>query len=102
MVCADIILNVLIAALHIFTSAVMNAEIYRYEVLGPHFQLFRGIIGNNFLLMDNNAYPHHTALLTDKCEDKGIQRMEWPAYFQDGRTCVRSARTSTCITATPT
>ena len=82
MVWAGIILNGR-TDLHIFTSATMNAVMYRDEVLDPYVKLFRGAIGNDFLLMDDNARPHRAALVTDYLEDEGIQRMEWPAYSPD-------------------
>lgn len=46
--------------LHIFTYVVMNAEIYRNAVLYTFVKLFRNIISDNFLLMDDNA--HRTVL----------------------------------------
>ena len=61
MVWAGIILNGHTDLL-IFTSATGNAKIYRDEVLDPHVKLFRGKIGNNFLLMDDNARPLRAAL----------------------------------------
>lgn len=34
----------------------MNAEIYRDEIVDSHIKLFRGAIGNNFNLMDDNEH----------------------------------------------
>lgn len=81
MVWAAIILNGR-TDLHIFTSATVN-EIYRDEALDPHVKLFRGAIGNNFLLIHDNARPHRAALVTDYLEGEGIKHMEWPAYSID-------------------
>lgn len=82
MVWAGIILNGR-TDLHIFSTATMNAEIYRDEVLDPHVKLFRGAVGDNFLLMDDNARPHRADLVNEYLETEGIQRMEWPAYSPD-------------------
>lgn len=53
----------------------MNIEIKRDEVLDSHVKLLRGAIGNSFLLMNDNAHPHHAAQVTDYLEDKEIQKL---------------------------
>lgn len=46
---------------YIFTSATVIAEIYIDEVFDPHVKLFRDLICNNFLLMDDNARTHRVS-----------------------------------------
>lgn len=69
--------------LHISTISTLNANILRDEVFATYGKLFRGEIGNNLLLMDDNIRPHHAALMTDNHEREKIQRMEFPAYSPD-------------------
>lgn len=52
----------------------------KYEVLDPHIKLFKVSIGNNFLLMNDNALPHHAAQVTDYLEKEEFQWMHWNAY----------------------
>lgn len=69
--------------LHIFTSATMKSEIYKYVVLYPYIKLFRGEIGNNSLLMDDKAIPQRTEIATDYLGGDKIQRMECIGYLMD-------------------
>lgn len=65
--------------LHILTSATEKSEIYRDEVVNPHS---RFSIGNNFILIDDNARPHHASLATNYLESEGpVNEMTRPAYF---------------------
>ncbi|GFW91995.1 uncharacterized protein TNCV_2152751 [Trichonephila clavipes] len=49
---------------HVFGISIVTAERYRDEVLGP-FRLFRGAVGPDFLLMDDNARLHGTHMSTN-------------------------------------
>ena len=37
-------------------------------------------IGPTFVLMDDNARPHRTAIVDDYLESEGSAHMAWPAY----------------------
>lgn len=65
------------------TSATVIAEIYIDEVFDPHVKLFRDIICNNFLLMDDNARSHRVTLVTDYLLGQGKQQMELFVYSLD-------------------
>ncbi|GFT95340.1 transposable element Tc3 transposase [Trichonephila clavipes] len=43
-------------------SVTMTGHIYRDGILEQHVQLFRGAMGAEFLLMDDNARPHRETL----------------------------------------
>ncbi|GFW43649.1 transposable element Tcb2 transposase [Trichonephila clavipes] len=40
-------------------------------------------IGNDFILMDDNARPHRARIVEEYLEDLGLERMEWPARSPD-------------------
>ncbi|GBM02882.1 hypothetical protein AVEN_52054-1 [Araneus ventricosus] len=42
-----------------------------------------GVIGNDFILMDDNARPHRAVVVEDYLEGHGLERMEWPAQSPD-------------------
>ncbi|GFX82476.1 transposable element Tcb2 transposase [Trichonephila clavipes] len=64
-------------------SVTMTGHIYRDVILEQHGRLFRGAMGDEFLLMDDNARPHR-ANIEDEClQSEDITRMDWPAYSPD-------------------
>lgn len=58
-----------------------NVDIQRYveEVLQDHVVPFAPFIGDNFLLIHNNAHAHTARLTTEYRNKVGIQRLPWPA-----------------------
>ncbi|GFX87648.1 transposable element Tcb2 transposase [Trichonephila clavipes] len=56
---------------------------YCEEVLLPHVRLFRGVIGPDFIFMDDNVRPHLTLAVEELLESKDITRMDWLAYSSD-------------------
>ena len=58
----------------------------RDEILDPIARPFAGAIGNNFILMQDNARPHTARLTVDYLYHEGIEVMDWPV-----RTCVEAA-----------
>ncbi|GFV22133.1 transposable element Tcb2 transposase [Trichonephila clavipes] len=64
-------------------SVTMTGHIYRDVILEPHVRLFRGTIGAEFLLMDDNDRPHHANMVDECLQSKVITRMDWPAYSPD-------------------
>ena len=44
---------------------------------------FAGAIGNNFILMQDNARPHTARLTMDYLYHEGIEVMDWPARSPD-------------------
>ncbi|GFY28427.1 transposable element Tcb1 transposase [Trichonephila clavipes] len=53
------------------------------EVLLPHVRLFRGVVGDKFVFMDDNATCHRTLAVQDCLDSEGIQRLVWPARSPD-------------------
>ncbi|GFU06041.1 hypothetical protein NPIL_164561 [Nephila pilipes] len=66
----------------------------RFKVLDPHV---RDTIGNNFLLLDDNAHIHRSAQVTDYLEKENIPMF---CRFKFDRTRVGCDRTSIYIMAT--
>ncbi|GFX68253.1 transposable element Tcb2 transposase [Trichonephila clavipes] len=69
--------------LHIFDRESVIGERYCEEVLLPHVRLFRGVIGSDFIFMDDNARPHRTLAVEELLESEDITQMDWPAYSPD-------------------
>ena len=61
----------------------MNAANYRDNVLKPIVLPMAAAIGQNFVLMDDNARPHRARIVTTFLEDHHIDRMEWPDMSPD-------------------
>ncbi|GFT25985.1 transposable element Tcb2 transposase [Trichonephila clavipes] len=68
--------------LHIFDAGSFNATRYCNEIL-PYVHLFRGAMGLQFLLMDDNAPCHRTVAAEQLLESEDIERMDWPARSPD-------------------
>lgn len=52
----------------------------------PYFRQYAGTIGNNFMLIDDNARPQQARyylVVEDYSEGRGLERMEWPAHSLD-------------------
>ncbi|GFX71342.1 transposable element Tcb2 transposase [Trichonephila clavipes] len=56
---------------------------YRDEILDPYVRPYAATIGNDFILMDDNARPHRARIVEEYLEDHGLERMEWPARSPD-------------------
>ncbi|GFU54753.1 transposable element Tcb1 transposase [Trichonephila clavipes] len=69
--------------LHIFDRGFVTGDRYYEEVLLPHVRLFRGAIGRDFILMDDNARPYRTLAVEELLRSDDITRMDWPAYSPD-------------------
>lgn len=61
----------------------LNAARYIEEVLQEAVVPFAPFIGENFLLMHDNARPHAAGIVTQYLEEVGIAAMEWPARSAD-------------------
>ena len=51
----------------------------RNKVLDPIVKLYAAAVDTSFVLMDDNAHPHRTAIVEDFLENEEIMSMEWPA-----------------------
>ncbi|KFM74705.1 Transposable element Tcb1 transposase, partial [Stegodyphus mimosarum] len=61
----------------------MTSQIYRDVILEQLVCLFRGAMGAQFVLMDDNARPHHANILSECLQSEDITRMDWPAFSPD-------------------
>ncbi|GFU58032.1 transposable element Tcb2 transposase [Trichonephila clavipes] len=76
--------------LHVFHGGTVTGLRYRDEILDPYVRPYAAAIGNDFILMDDNARPHRARIVEEYLEDHGLERMEWPARSPD----LKSDRTS--------
>jgi transposase len=60
-------------------NGAMTAHRYILECLEPHVVPYAPFIGENFLLMDDNARPHRARIVDQYLEQVGVQRLSWPA-----------------------
>ncbi|GFW50184.1 transposable element Tcb1 transposase [Trichonephila clavipes] len=64
-------------------SVTMTGHIYRDVILEQHVRLFRGAMGAEFLIMDDNARPHRANIVDECIQSENITCMVWPAYLPD-------------------
>jgi hypothetical protein len=57
----------------------LNAMNYIENILEDHVVPAAYGIGQNFILMQDNAKPHTTGITRNFLQERGIQVMEWPA-----------------------
>ncbi|GFW24161.1 transposable element Tc3 transposase [Trichonephila clavipes] len=69
--------------LHVFHGGTVTGLRYRDEILDPYVLPYAAAIGNDFILMDDNARPHRARIVEEYLEDHGLERMEWPARSPD-------------------
>ncbi|GBL74249.1 Transposable element Tc3 transposase [Araneus ventricosus] len=67
----------------VFHGGTLTGVRYRDEILDPYVRPYAGVIGNDFILMDDNARPHRAVVVEDYLECHGLERMEWPAQSPD-------------------
>ena len=68
---------------HVMAAGTLTAVRYRDEILDPTVRPFAGAIGNNFILMQDNARPNTARLTVDCHYHEGIKVMDWPAWSPD-------------------
>ena len=61
----------------------LTAIRYRDEILDPIVSPFAGAIGDNFMLMHDNARPHTARVVQDYMTREEIEVMAWPARSPD-------------------
>ena len=69
--------------LYVLPQGTMTAVRYRDEVLDVFVRPYAGAVGENFILMDDNAPPHRARIIDQYLEDETIIRMDWPAPSPD-------------------
>lgn len=56
------------------------AQRYRDEIFIPIVVPYNAAIGDELVLMDDNARSHHAQLVNNFLFEDGILQMDWPAY----------------------
>ena len=69
--------------LHVFKNGTVNGQRYRDEILAPYVVPYAGAVGQEFILMDDNATANRARYVNAYLEDQGIHRMYWPAWSPD-------------------
>ncbi|GBO03371.1 hypothetical protein AVEN_182259-1 [Araneus ventricosus] len=69
--------------LHVIERGTVTGMRYRDEILEPYVRHFRGAVGPEFILMDDNARPHRALLVDEFLESEDIRRTDWPARSPD-------------------
>ncbi|GBL90616.1 hypothetical protein AVEN_219292-1 [Araneus ventricosus] len=69
--------------LHVFERGTVTGVRYSDEILEPNVRLFRGAVGPEFILMDDNARPHRALLVDEFLESEDIHRMDWATRSPD-------------------
>ncbi|GBO43095.1 hypothetical protein AVEN_104873-1 [Araneus ventricosus] len=69
--------------LHVFERGTVTGVRYRDEILEPYVRLFRGAVGPELILMDDNARPHRALLVDEFLESEDIRWMDWPPTSPD-------------------
>ena len=69
--------------LHIFPRGIVNAEVYRDDILDVYAGPYAEKIGDIFLLQGDNARPHGAHIIDDHLQRETILRMERLAQSSD-------------------
>ena len=72
--------------LHVFKNGTVDGQRYRNEILAPYVVPHVGAVGQEFILMDDNATVHRARNVNTYLEDQGIHRIYWPALSPDLNT----------------
>ena len=69
--------------LHVLHGGNLTGVRYRDNILDAYVRPYAAVIGNDFILMDNNTRSHRDVLGEDYIESQDLKQMEWPAQFRD-------------------
>ncbi|GFU44748.1 transposable element Tcb1 transposase [Trichonephila clavipes] len=64
-------------------SVTKTGHIYRDVILEQHVRFLGGVMGAEFLFMDDNARPHSANIVDECLQSEDITRMDWSAYSPD-------------------
>ena len=91
--------------LHVIDNGMLTALRYVNEILDVYVRPYAGAVGENFILMDDNARAHRARITDQYLEQATIVRMEWPARSPDLnpiRACLGYVTDSRFITSRAT
>ena len=69
--------------LHVIDNGTLTALRYVNEILDVYVRPYAGAVGENFILMDDNARAHRARITDQYLEQATVVRMEWPARSPD-------------------
>ena len=69
--------------LYVIRNGSLTGIRYCDEILAPIVRLYTGAIGDDLILMDDNARPHHARIVNEYLQQETIERMDWPAKSLD-------------------
>ena len=69
--------------LHVIDNGTLTALRYVNEILDVYVRPYAGAVGENFILMDDNARAQRARITDQYLEQATIVRMEWPARSPD-------------------
>ena len=69
--------------LHVIDNGMLTALRYVNEILDVYIRPYAGAVGENVILMDDNARAHRAHITDQYLEQATIVRMEWPARSPD-------------------
>ena len=69
--------------LYVIDRGALISVRYRDEMLHPIVRPFTGSIGDDFILIDDNARPHRAKVVNQYLETETIVRMDWPSRSPD-------------------
>jgi hypothetical protein len=67
----------------VVNGGAMTADRYIRDILEPHVVPFAPFIGNDFMLMHDNARPHVAQIVNEYLDTIEIHRIIWPARSPD-------------------
>ncbi len=56
---------------------------YRADILGPYVHPDVGALGNDFILINDNARNHRAVVVEEYLEGLSLEQIEWPARSPD-------------------
>ena len=65
--------------LHVFQRGNLTALRYISDILEEYVVPFAPFIGDDFMLMHDNARPHVANVVTEYLNEVGIRTLQWPA-----------------------
>ena len=69
--------------LHVFHNGTITGERYINDILDVYVKPYDGAVGENFILMDDNARPHWARVVELYLECETIQRFDCPTRSPD-------------------
>ena len=69
--------------LHVIENGTLTAVRYANEILDVYIRPYDGAVGNDFILMDDNARAHRARITNQYLELATILLMDWPARSLD-------------------